>query len=227
MRSIAFSLSFFAVAVSSCAQNKTTDAVLLEEAQKKLKEGTSVSAILTDPKYMQIHPLTEFRDAIKDKATTDVLKVSTTEEPGKKIRVKGMVTNTAGKPVAGALVYLYHTSSAGWYAADRPHVGGNEGDMKHARLFGYVKTDANGRFELQTVKPSGYPQSDLPAHIHVHVWADGYPNYVSEFLFDDDERLIGDIRARSIREQLLISRPEKANKPFDQEFSYQIVLSKQ
>jgi len=35
--------------------------------------------------------------------------------------------------------------------------------------FGYAKTDTSGKFEIHTVKPSGYPQSELPAHIHVEV----------------------------------------------------------
>ena len=74
---------------------------------------------------------------------------------------------------------------------EAPHVLKYEGDMRYARLFGYVKTNKNGRFELHTVKPSGYPKSDLPSHIHVHVTAAGYSSYVTEFLFDDDERLKG------------------------------------
>jgi protocatechuate 3,4-dioxygenase beta subunit len=103
----------------------------------------------------------------------------------------------------------------------------NSGDMLHARLFGYVRTDKDGKFELHTIKPSGYPQSDLPAHIHVHVTADGYRNYVNEFLFDDDERLVGTIRENSVRNQFIIAKPEKAEKPFEQQFSYTITLQKQ
>ena len=108
-----------------------------------------------------------------------------------------------------------------------PHVGGNEGDMRHARLFGYVKTDINGKFELHTIKPSGYPGSDLPAQIHVHVWAKGYRNFVNEFLFDDDERLVGEIREQSIQNRFLVQKPEKAAAPFEQQFSYSIKLDKQ
>jgi hypothetical protein len=39
-----------------------------------------------------------------------------------------------------------------WYASDAPRVSLNEGDMRHARLLGYVKTDKNGMFELHTKK---------------------------------------------------------------------------
>jgi protocatechuate 3,4-dioxygenase beta subunit len=67
----------------------------------------------------------------------------------------------------------------------------------------------------------------LPAHIHVHVTADGYKNFVNEFLFDDDERLAGNIRENSVRNQFIIAKPEKVDKPFEQKFSYSITLLKQ
>jgi protocatechuate 3,4-dioxygenase beta subunit len=163
---------------------------------------------------------------IEANSSDAVLVITAADEPGKKIRVLGTVKDNEGKPVAAAMVYLYQTDAKGWYAADAPHVGGNEGDMRHARLFGYVRTDALGKFELQTIKPSGYPRSDLPAHIHVHVWAAGYRPFVNEFLFDDDERLTGEIREQSIRNRFLIQKPEKATAPFEQQFSYNVVLAK-
>lgn len=199
---------------------------LLTEATNKLKNGTTVSTILTDKKYLSIHPATAFRESIKENCNTDILKITTAEEPGKKIKVLGSVTDKDGKAITNALVYLYQTDSKGWYAADAPHVLSYEGDVRHARLFGYVKTNAKGQFELHTVKPSGYPQSDLPAHIHVHIWADGYDNFVNEFLFDDDDRLVGKIRQQSVRNQFIIAKPEKTVAPFEQQFSYKIVMEK-
>ena len=125
------------------------------------------------------------------------------------------------------MVYLYHTDSRGWVASDAPHVLQYEGDIRHARLLGYVKTDKDGSFELHTIKPAGYPKSDLPAHIHVHVSAQGHKPFGTEFLFDDDERLVGKIRESSIRNDFMISKPEKAESPFVQRFSYSITLQKQ
>jgi len=222
----------FALAIlfyNSLVLNAQKDSlVLLNEAKTKLQNKTiSVSDILTDKKYLSIHPLTEFREMIKVNSDAGILKITTPEEPGKKIRVLGTVSGKDGKPVAGALVYLYQTDAKGWYAADAPHVLQNEGDTRHARLFGYVKTDSKGKFELYTVKPSGYPSSDLPAHIHVHVSATGYDGFVNEFLFDDDERLVGNIREQSVRNKFLISKPEKAITPFVQQFSYTMTLNKE
>lgn len=209
----------------SCLPAQTDDATLIKEAADKLKnKSATVSSILTNKRYLPVHPATEFRNLVKEHSSTDVLQISTADEPGKKIKVLGTITDKDGKPVAGTLVYLYQTDAKGWYSASSPHVGGNEGDMRHARLFGYVKTDANGKFELHTIKPSGYPQSDLPAHIHVHVWADGYSSFVNEFLFDDDERLVGEIREQAIRKRFMIAKPGKAGAGFEQQFSYTIRL---
>lgn len=207
--------------------SQTDSSVLLNEVRTKLQsKASTVSDILSDKKYLSIHPLTVFRELIKNNSNSNVLKIATADEPGKKIKVIGTVADKDGKPVPGALVYMYQTDSRGWYAADAPHVLQYEGDIRHARLFGYVKTDANGKFEMHTVKPSGYPRSDLPAHIHVHVSANGYRSYGTEFLFDDDERLVGSIRESSIRNQFLISKPEKAVAPLDQQFSYKMILKK-
>lgn len=211
----------------SCLPAQTDDATLIKEASDKLKNQlTTVSSILTDKRYLPVHPSTAFRDLVKTHSTTDVLKISTADEPGKKIKVQCAITDKEGKPVAGALVYLYQTDAKGWYSAASPHVGGNEGDMRHARLFGYVKTDVTGKFELHTIKPSGYPRSDLPAHIHVHVWATGYADFVNEFLFDDDERLLGEIREQAVRNKFMIAKPEKAGAGFEQGFNYYITLEK-
>jgi len=206
----------------SCAQ---TDTILLKRAETLLQNtSTSVSEILSDKKYLPLHPETSFRELIKKHSTTDILKIVTNDEPGKEIKIIGIIKNKSGQPVEGALTYLYQTDAKGWYAADAPHVQGNEGDHRHARLFGYVKTDKNGKFELHTIKPSGYPKSDLPAHIHVQIVANGYQLYGTEFLFDDDERLVGQIRENSIKNRFLIGKPEKTTSPFDQQFTYNISL---
>jgi protocatechuate 3,4-dioxygenase beta subunit len=145
----------------------------------------------------------------------------------KKIKIVATVKDKDGKPVSNATVYLYQTDYRGWYAADAPHVLMNEGDFRHARLFGYVKTDKQGKIELHTVKPAGYPQSDLPAHIHVHVTAAGYRDFGTEFLFQDDERLKGEILNRAIIDGGMIAKPETAESPFVQKFSYEIKLRKE
>jgi protocatechuate 3,4-dioxygenase beta subunit len=201
---------------------------VLSEIESKLKTGSAkVSAILTDTKYVLLHPETPFRELIKKYCTPDPVKIAADAEPGKKVKVLASLKDEDGKSIAGAVVYFYQTDAKGWYAADQPHVGGNSGDQRHARIFGYTKTDAAGKFEVHTVKPSGYPQSDLPAHIHVEVHdLPGYQTMITEFLFDDDDRLVGNIRASAQRNHFMIAKPEKTNPPFQQQFSYTITLQR-
>jgi hypothetical protein len=70
------------------------------------------------------------------------------------------------------------------------------------------------------------PEVICPAHIHGHITANGYRSYVTEFLFDDDERLVDGIRKQAEQNQFLISKPEKVKTPFDQQFSYRMILFK-
>jgi len=216
------------VCISRIAFAQTDSSALLREIEAKLQNNSgAASSILTDKKYISLHPLTSFRELIRKHASADVLRISPDNEPGKKIKVMAVVKNKDGQAIPNATVYLYQTDSRGWYAADAPHILMNQGDYAHARLFGYVKTDKDGRLELHTVKPSGYPQSDLPAHIHVHVTAVGYQPFVTEFLFRDDERLKGEILNQAVVSGGIIASPEAAGSSFDQQFSYEIKLRKQ
>ena len=190
---------------------------MLSEIDSKLAKGqTSNSAVLSDPNYMFLHSQTAFRQVIKKHAKPGKVTIITDAEPGKKITVKGTIKTSNNKMLNDALVYFYHTSDKGWYSDTAAHILMNEGDMGHARLFGYLKTDSKGQFEFETIRPKGYPNSDLPAHIHIMVWKDdqvvaGLPN---ELQFDDDPRLTPDRRSRSLREGNLVEKNSgTADKP--------------
>jgi protocatechuate 3,4-dioxygenase beta subunit len=182
---------------------------VLQKLEKQLSsKSISCSNILQDDAYMYLHSQTAFRNLLKKHAPVGKISIITTAEPGKRIKVKCHVTDKDGKPFAGALAYAYQTSAKGWYSDTAAHILKMEGDMRHARLFGYVYTDANGEFEIETIQPSGYPKSDLPAHIHLAMWKDekyvrGVPG---ELLFDDDVRLTAGRRDRAITEGFLISK---------------------
>ena len=60
----------------------------------------------------------------------------------------------------------------------------------------------------------------------MHITTNGYKAFGTEFLFDDDERLVGKIRENSIRNDFMIANPEKTAAPFAQKFSYTIQLQK-
>lgn len=199
---------FFSVLVSLLACGQPNNAVL--KAKTLLEKGNSVTSILTNPQFDSVRPETSFRELIKQYADQKPVIFVTNNEAGEKIKVKGKLTKN-GEPLSNVLIYVYQTDNRGWYGSDRVHFQMNEGDRRHARLFAYVKTNAKGEFEFHTIQPHGYPQSDLPAHIHFEVFENEKTLLISELLFDDDERLQGEIRARSQREGFYISQPVVQN----------------
>jgi protocatechuate 3,4-dioxygenase beta subunit len=188
------------------------------KAKELLQSGKTVSEILTDPQFDSIRPDTEFRKLIRLHASENTLGIATASEAGAKITVKGILLNQKSQPVGNTLVYVYHTDTRGWYGADRVHFQMMEGDRGHARLFGYLLTDAQGKFQVNTIQPHGYPASDLPAHIHIEIFDDNNKAVlISELLFDDDERLQGEIRKRAENEKFYISKAttEKGKKIYN------------
>ncbi|MEP7144621.1 MAG: hypothetical protein ABI707_17195 [Ferruginibacter sp.] len=195
---------FFLIHFAGPAICQQTSELVKSIGAQLAKNETTVSKVLSDPSYLSIHSLTSFREVIEQNAKPGRIKLNSGNEPGTGITVKGIVTDKPGKPLADKLVYVYQTSSEGWYSDTAPHILQREGDRRHARLFGYFKTDPNGKFEFNTVKPKGYPNSTLPAHIHIEIYLDEDKSFISELQFDDDPRLTGDIRKRSVKEKYLV-----------------------
>src|SRR5262245_37377279 len=181
------------------------ETALLERAKAALEsKRADVSAVLVDAASMPIHARTEFRELIAAHASAEPLTLSGPDEPGTRLTVTFEFTDAAGKPVREGLLYLYHTSAKGWYSDKGAHIQANSGDVKHARLFGYVRTDQDGRCEVRTIRPAGYPKSDLPAHIHLGFTANGKSFPVGEIQFDDDPRLTPAQRKHSAQEGAVI-----------------------
>lgn len=158
--------------------------------RKRLEAAAlDTSAVLADPAQLDLHELAPFRELVRDHAPSAKITIVTPEEPGTPLVARGELRDAAGAPAKDALVYVYQTSAKGWYSARAPHLSGNGGDQGHARLFGYLVADEHGGFEVRTIRPQGYPGTELPAHIHVEVFRDERRVLVSEFLFEDDPRL--------------------------------------
>ena len=120
--------------------------------------------------------------------------ITTKEEPGERIVVTGKVFGTDGKtPLAGASVYVYHTDAKGLYTPDT-------NDSRNPRLRGYMRTDAQGRYEFSTIKPAPYPNNRIPAHIHYVVNATGYQERIFEIVFEGDPNIDERIKADAAKE---------------------------
>jgi protocatechuate 3,4-dioxygenase beta subunit len=114
-------------------------------------------------------------------------------EPGEPLRIEGTVRDLDGRPAAGIVVYAYHTNARGIYPRS-PSPAGPEA-ARHGLLRGWAKTDAQGRYRFDTIRPGGYPDADVPQHVHMHVIEPGRCTYdIDEALFDDDPRLTKEMR---------------------------------
>ncbi len=189
--------------IVSCAQNGTEQ---LKTVEQKLSVQAGITEILTDPSYMQLHSQTAFRELIKQHAKQEIITLVTYSEPGTPVTIKGKVVDKNNKPSGDVLVYVYHTDNKGWYSDTEGHVTGMGGDRNHARLFGYFKTNNDGSFEFHTIHPQGYPNSDLPQHIHFEVYSNtGQALLITELLFSEDKRLTASMRTHMLNEGAFIA----------------------
>jgi protocatechuate 3,4-dioxygenase beta subunit len=117
--------------------------------------------------------------------------IADAHEPGQRLEISGQVFAPDGTtPVANVIVYAYQTDATGEYR--------NDPNTRVARLHGWAKTDARGRYAFHTIKPAPYPGRSIAAHVHIHVWGAGYPlQWTPELLFAGDPFLKSDQIATS------------------------------
>lgn len=111
-------------------------------------------------------------------------------EPGERLRVEGVVVAPDGiTPVEGVIVYAWQTDAGGRYAPPL---------VRTPRLRGYMKTDREGRFAYDTIRPGSYPGERIPAHVHHQLWGAGHPpQYGNDLLLEDDQLVSEAERRRS------------------------------
>ncbi len=113
------------------------------------------------------------------------------EEPGNPLIIEGQVFAPDGRtPAEDITVYAYNTDAEGYYGADQKEYP--------PRLYGWMKTDAEGRFELHTILPGHYPGMRVPAHVHFTLWGAGYPpQWVDELRFEGDPYITPEMLAEA------------------------------
>jgi len=107
-----------------------------------------------------------------------IARIAPAGEPGTPLVIRGTVYAPDGvTPVAGVIVYGYHTDASGIYRTGNSRA-------QPPRLRGWARTDANGHFEFHAIRPAPYPGREVPAHVHFHVWGGGYPRqWTKDLLF--------------------------------------------
>ena len=93
-------------------------------------------------------------------------------DPGRPLYLKGLVFDTGGRPLPGALVELWHTDSDGNYPP----------------LRGAIRTQKNGSFAIRTVLP-GHHLGYRARHIHFVVTHPEHQPLVTRIYFMGDPNM--------------------------------------
>ncbi|MDK9607575.1 catechol 1,2-dioxygenase [Lelliottia wanjuensis] len=123
----------------------------------------------------------------------------------------GTITDLHGKPVAGAIVDIWHANTLGGYSFF-------DASQSEYNLRRRVKTGADGRYAVRSIVPCGYgcppdgPTQKLlnglgrhgnrPAHVHFFVSAPGFKHLTTQINLNGDEYLWDDF-AFATREELI------------------------
>ncbi len=113
------------------------------------------------------------------------------------MRVEGAVYRSDGvTPAAGVIVYAYQTGVDGSYDI-------NADGVPKRRAF--MRTNEQGAFTLNTLRPGSYPSGSEPAHIHFQFWGTDAPLQWSPAMVLSDDPLVSDA----------MRRDAEANAPFN------------
>lgn len=135
-----------------------------------------VPAVYLAPKYL----------APPDAPSSTV--ISGPDEPGERLVVTGRVIDGT-KLISGASIYVFHTDAKGRYAPDR---SGPDVELD-PRLHGALRTDAQGQYRYETIRPGSY--NNNAAHVHYIVVAAGYKPRIFDLWFQDDPILVARLQA--------------------------------
>jgi hydroxyquinol 1,2-dioxygenase len=140
------------------------------------------------------------------------------DRPGQSCRVSGRIGAVDGTAIAGATVEVWHCDSDGLYDIQQ-----GQGEQRHCR--GVLHTDAQGRYQVETVVAPSYPVTAdgpvgrllgamaahpwRPAHIHFRVSAPGFETLVTHVYREGDPYLDSDV-VYGVRESLIVPWSEDA-----------------
>jgi protocatechuate 3,4-dioxygenase beta subunit len=117
---------------------------------------TSATLAAQDTEYIRA---VERAQQQRPAALVSTARIAPPSEPGSPLVVRGRVLGLNGVPAANAVIFAYQTDRGGLY--DKPDNGPHSW-----RLRGWARTDTDGRFTFETIRPGSYPNSNNPPHVH-------------------------------------------------------------
>lgn len=135
--------------------------------------------------------LLEYGD--KKLSNIDTLPKFEVSEP--KLKITGTVYQKDGKtPASNIILYIYHTNENGIYETKGDEKGWAK---RHGYIRGWVKTSSDGSYTFYTFRPSSYPNTSAPQHIHMTVKeSNTNAYYVDDIMFEDDKFLTNEFKER-------------------------------
>jgi len=193
----------------------------LDEAERRAGLSGGTVRTIEGPLYIAGAPLSKGEARLDDGT-----------DEAEALFVEGQVRDVLGKPIAGAVVDVWHANTMGNYSHfDPTQVAYN--------LRRRIETDKDGRYRFRSIMPSGYAcppgsqtekllqamgrHGNRPAHVHFFVTAAGYRKLTTQMNIDGDKYLHDDF-AFGTRDDLIpqVQRVTEAaeihkaglNKPF-------------
>jgi hydroxyquinol 1,2-dioxygenase len=164
--------------------------MLVDAINHPVPDGATETTVL-GPFYVQAPPEKELGEDISGSMEGDAMIVT------------GSVSSADGKPLAGAVVDVWHSDDDGYYDVQQLD---EIGDLAMRARF---RTDANGRFHFWSIKPAAYPIPHdgpvgemleaqgrhpwRPAHVHFMISAPGHEQLVTHVFVAGDEYLDSDV----------------------------------
>lgn len=175
--------------------------LVLDARDEEAGIGGGTPRTIEGPLYVEGAPLSEGSAVMSDN-----------EDDGERLIISGLITNEAGEPLAGSLVDIWHADTRGFYSHFDPTE--KNAPFNNRRK---IRVDANGRYEVKTIMPSGYAvppngstdqlmkslgrHGGRPAHVHFFADAEGYRHLTTQINIADDP-LVNDDFAFGTRDGL-------------------------
>jgi protocatechuate 3,4-dioxygenase beta subunit len=177
--------------LARAAADRGDGAAALQHVDRALAQHPALAATLAaDHGFARLRADAGYRALLAARAPVGELRLAPEHEAGAPMHVRCRFVGPDGAPLAGIAIDAWQTDALGRY----DHVRDGDGEP---RLWGSVRTDAEGAFTLHSVRPGGYPATMIPAHVHLRLHLPGRAREV-ELLFADDPRL-----AHHLAERLL------------------------
>jgi catechol 1,2-dioxygenase len=162
----------------------------LDEEERRAGLAGGTPRTIEGPLYIAGAPLCQHFARLDDGSDT-----------GEVLFMNGQVRDQDGKPVAGAVVDVWHANTLGNYSHFDP-------EQAPYNLRRRILTDGEGRYRFRTIMPSGYStppggntekllfaigrHGNRPAHIHFFVEAPGFRHLTTQINIEGDPYLFDD-----------------------------------